>query len=179
VSSHQWFLSVCQRSGIESKSQLQFLCQRLQIVCQRSGIESKSQLISNAGARHRSFYQSVKDQELKANHNVNRTLTRQMVFLSVCQRSGIESKSQPQHPIPLTEKWLRFYQSVKDQELKANHNCAGMLSAKEVLENSINVAEMNSLLLQKIEESTLYIVELNKKIDRLESRLKNLEAEQK
>lgn len=40
-------------------------------------------------------------------------------------------------------------------------------SEKEVLENGINVAEMNLLLLKKVEELTLHIVELQKQIDEL------------
>jgi hypothetical protein len=38
-------------------------------------------------------------------------------------------------------------------------------SEKEVLENGINLGEMNSKLLQKIEELTLYSIEQNKKIE--------------
>jgi len=37
-------------------------------------------------------------------------------------------------------------------------------SEKEVMENGINVGEMNALLLQKIEELTLHVIELEKKI---------------
>jgi len=37
-------------------------------------------------------------------------------------------------------------------------------SEKEVLENGFNVGEMNALLLQKIEELTLYVIELEKKV---------------
>ncbi len=41
-------------------------------------------------------------------------------FISVCQRSEIESKSQPASTImPVIS---RLYQYVKDQKLKANHN---------------------------------------------------------
>ena len=39
-------------------------------------------------------------------------------------------------------------------------------SETEVLENGINVAAMNALLLQKIEELTLYVIELEKKIEK-------------
>ena len=41
-------------------------------------------------------------------------------FLSVCQRSEIESKSQLK--LSRANGQVRFYQSVKDQKLKANHN---------------------------------------------------------
>ena len=45
-------------------------------------------------------------------------------------------------------------------------------SFKEVKENGIELGEMNAKLLQKIEELTLYIIELNK-------RIRSLEEEQK
>jgi len=38
-------------------------------------------------------------------------------------------------------------------------------SEADVLENGINLAEMNALLLQKVEELTLYVIELEKKIE--------------
>lgn len=38
----------------------------------------------------------------------------------------------------------------------------------DVKKNGINIAEMDAVLLQKIEELTLYMVELNKRIDTLE-----------
>lgn len=38
-------------------------------------------------------------------------------------------------------------------------------SAEEVAANGIELGEMNKILLQKIEELTLYIIELEKKID--------------
>ena len=40
-----------------------------------------------------------------------------------------------------------------------------MPSAEEVKTNGVEVGEMNAILLQKIEELTLYIIELEKKID--------------
>ncbi|MBM3435054.1 MAG: hypothetical protein FJY07_02425 [Bacteroidetes bacterium] len=43
----------------------------------------------------------------------------------------------------------------------------GIPSEKEVLEKGINVGEMNALLLQKIEELTLYVIELEKKINEI------------
>jgi hypothetical protein len=41
-------------------------------------------------------------------------------------------------------------------------------SEEEVLKNGINLGEMNAKLLQKIEEMTLYIIEQNKRIEKLE-----------
>lgn len=41
-------------------------------------------------------------------------------------------------------------------------------SAKEVVEKGINVAEMDAKLLEKIEELTLYSIEQNKQIKKLQ-----------
>lgn len=46
-------------------------------------------------------------------------------------------------------------------------------SAAEVEEKGIELGEMNKLLLQKIEELTLYTIELNKQVQELKSQLKN------
>jgi hypothetical protein len=43
----------------------------------------------------------------------------------------------------------------------------GVPSKEEVIQNGINILEMNSVLLKKVEELTLYIVELNKSIESL------------
>lgn len=47
-------------------------------------------------------------------------------------------------------------------------------SEKEVIEKGIDVAKMNALLLQKIEELTLYLLQQNKKIKELETEIKTL-----
>lgn len=43
----------------------------------------------------------------------------------------------------------------------------GIPTAKEVEEGGVDLGEMNALLLQKIEELTLYIIDLQKQIDEL------------
>ena len=48
-------------------------------------------------------------------------------------------------------------------------------SAKEMEENGIGVAEMNMKLLQKVEEMTLYMIEMKKENDALKSRVEKLE----
>ncbi|MEJ0055097.1 MAG: hypothetical protein WDN75_05240 [Bacteroidota bacterium] len=45
-------------------------------------------------------------------------------------------------------------------------------SAKEMEKNGINVSEMNMLLLKKIEELTLYVLELKKRMNRQSWELK-------
>lgn len=49
--------------------------------------------------------------------------------------------------------------------LKANQHLPDIPSASEVLENGINVGDMQALLLKKIEELTLYVIQLNKNIE--------------
>ncbi|OQX76865.1 MAG: hypothetical protein B6D61_08110 [Bacteroidetes bacterium 4484_249] len=48
-----------------------------------------------------------------------------------------------------------------------NGHLPNIPSGAEVLENGINVGEMNALLLQKIEELTLYVIELEKEINKI------------
>ncbi|WP_426484977.1 hypothetical protein [Flavobacterium sp. 2] len=49
-------------------------------------------------------------------------------------------------------------------------------SEEEVLKNGINLGEMNSKLLQKIEELTLYMIEQNKTIEELKQEIKNIKS---
>jgi len=46
--------------------------------------------------------------------------------------------------------------------IKANKHLPGMPAAKDVKENGVELGEMNKLLLKKIEELTLYVIELKK-----------------
>nr|WP_286943714.1 fibronectin type III domain-containing protein [Allomuricauda sp.] len=51
-----------------------------------------------------------------------------------------------------------------------------MPSAKEVQANGVELGEMNNLLLEKIEELTLYILELDKKVETQKEQIKYLES---
>ncbi len=53
---------------------------------------------------------------------------------------------------------------------KKNHHLPSIPSAKEMQEKGINVSEMTNLLLQKIEELTLYTIEQEKRIKELEDK---------
>lgn len=55
-----------------------------------------------------------------------------------------------------------------EQFIKTNKHLPDVPSEKEVLENGVNLGDMSAVLLQKIEELTLYIIELNKRIAELE-----------
>ena len=52
--------------------------------------------------------------------------------------------------------------------IKENGHLPDVPSAKEVKANGVEVGEMNAILLQKIEELTLYIIELEKKIEKVQ-----------
>ena len=54
---------------------------------------------------------------------------------------------------------------------KANNHLPDVPSAKEIKEKGLQVGEMTNILLQKIEEMTLYIIEQNKRIEALESKI--------
>ncbi len=53
---------------------------------------------------------------------------------------------------------------------RANHHLPGVPTAKDVHDNGVSLGEMNKILLQKVEELTLYIDGLNKRITDLEAK---------
>jgi len=55
--------------------------------------------------------------------------------------------------------------------INTNNHLPDIPTAKEVVQNGINLGEMDAKLLQKIEELTLYIIEQNKRIEELENKL--------
>ena len=61
--------------------------------------------------------------------------------------------------------------SLKETErfIKQNGHLPNVPSSAEVEKEGIHLGEMNAILLQKIEELTLYVIELEKKIDMLKS----------
>lgn len=58
--------------------------------------------------------------------------------------------------------------------ISQNHHLPGIPSEAEVLKNGIALGEMNSLLLQKVEELTLYVIELNKTNERMQEKIDQL-----
>lgn len=62
-----------------------------------------------------------------------------------------------------------------EQFIYANRHLPGVPSAKEVKENGLKLGEMDAILLEKIEELTLYMIELNKENEALKQRLQQLE----
>jgi len=60
-----------------------------------------------------------------------------------------------------------------EQFVKVNNHLPEIPSATEVKEKGLSLGEMQNKLLQKIEELTLYVIEQNKKIEKLEMQLNN------
>lgn len=54
----------------------------------------------------------------------------------------------------------------------ANKHLPEIPSEKEVIDNGINVADMNKLLLKKVEELTIYLVQQQKEIEALKNKIK-------
>jgi len=69
--------------------------------------------------------------------------------------------------------YLRSINDVEDY-IKENKHLPEVPSQAEASKNGINVSEMNSILLKKIEELTLYVIEQNKKIENLQNEVNNL-----
>lgn len=60
-----------------------------------------------------------------------------------------------------------------EQYIEDNKHLPDVPSTEEVLENGVSLAEMNVLLLQKVEELTLYIIEQNKEIEKIKNQMNN------
>jgi hypothetical protein len=66
-----------------------------------------------------------------------------------------------------------------DRFIKLNKHLPGIPSAQEVKENGIELGEMNKLLLQKIEELTLHLIEKDKTIEGILKRMDEIEKKVK
>lgn len=85
--------------------------------------------------------------------------------------------------VKLKENWPDYvfnnnYKKPKINELEKyihkNQHLPNIPSAEEINNQGINVGEIQTKLLEKVEELTLYIIEQNKKIEKLESEYKLL-----
>jgi hypothetical protein len=61
--------------------------------------------------------------------------------------------------------------SVVEDFISENNHLPGIPAESEIIENGLNIGEMNAILIQKIEELTLYIIEQEKRITDLENKL--------
>ena len=60
-----------------------------------------------------------------------------------------------------------------EQFIKTNSHLPQMPSAEEVSKNGLSMGEMQNKLLQKVEELTLYVIELKKEIEVLKQKPNN------
>ena len=57
-----------------------------------------------------------------------------------------------------------------EEFINKNKHLPGVPSEEEVLEKGVNVSEMNVVLMEKVEELTLYVIQLKKEIDELKNK---------
>lgn len=72
---------------------------------------------------------------------------------------------------------LRPLSEVK-QFIQTHQHLPNIPSEQEVKENGINLSEMNAKLLEKVEELTLYIIQQQEKMNKMENRLNQIEQNQ-
>lgn len=65
-----------------------------------------------------------------------------------------------------------------EKYINKNSHLPEVPSAKEVEENGVNIGDMQSILLRKIEELTLYVIELKKENDNLKKKVEVIENKQ-
>ena len=61
-----------------------------------------------------------------------------------------------------------------EQSINTNGHLPGIPSANDIKENGINVTEVQSKMLEKIEEQTLYMIELKKENEVLKQEINKL-----
>jgi hypothetical protein len=74
------------------------------------------------------------------------------------------------------EKYLLMPLSELETYIKKNKHLPEIATAKEMQEQGSNLGDLNTKLLQKIEELTLYTIEQNKKIITLEKKMEKMES---
>ena len=57
-----------------------------------------------------------------------------------------------------------------EQFVNENHHLPNVPTATSVAENGIDLGEMNAILLKKMEEMTLYIIQIEKRLSELENK---------
>jgi len=67
--------------------------------------------------------------------------------------------------------------SLKEVEsyVKENKHLPGIPSAAEISQNGMSVSEMSNLLLEKVEELTLHLIQLEKENEALKAKVESLE----
>ena len=63
--------------------------------------------------------------------------------------------------------------------IKENNHLPGIKSAKDLVKTGLDVSEMQSKQMEKIEELTLYVIEQNKKLEKQTNEIEELKAQVK
>ena len=61
-----------------------------------------------------------------------------------------------------------------EQYIKQNKHLPDVPTQDEISKDGMDVYEMNTILLKKVEELTLYVIEQQKQIEQLENKIKNI-----
>jgi len=61
-----------------------------------------------------------------------------------------------------------------EQYIKQNKHLPDVPTQDEISKDGMDVYEMNAILLKKVEELTLYVIEQQKQIEQLENKIKNI-----
>ncbi|OIP02287.1 MAG: hypothetical protein AUJ97_06130 [Bacteroidetes bacterium CG2_30_32_10] len=69
--------------------------------------------------------------------------------------------------------------SQLEEFVKTNHHLPNVPSSEEITKNGLKIAEMENIMMQKIEEQTLYIIELNKQLMEQNKKISELENKMK
>lgn len=91
----------------------------------------------------------------------------------VCKEVEVTLTGMPDYVFKSDYKLRSLYEV--ENFIKANSHLPEVPSEAEVLANGLNLGDMNAVLLKKVEELTLYMIELKKENDALKIRIENLE----
>jgi hypothetical protein len=88
--------------------------------------------------------------------------------IKVSTNAGADFVFEPGYKLPELGELEKF--------VKTNKHLPEIPTAKQMVDNGVNLGELNIKLLQKVEELTLYLIEKDKKIDKLIKRVEVLES---
>lgn len=135
----------------------------------------------------RPFYIKFRTQQFSAsaitilaNGNVGIGCTTPSVLLAVngkIQANEIEIKAAPCSDYVFDSEYNLKSLDEVEQYIKTNKHLPEVPSAKEFSENGYSVNQMDDLLLRKVEELTLYIIEQNKRIEAVENENAELKSQ--
>lgn len=115
---------------------------------------------------------TISNANLGIGTDANRTLTNRLEVNGTirCKEVLVEASPWPDYVFAKDYK----LNGLRDIEtyIKAHHHLPDMPSANDVEQNGVKLSELNVKLVQKVEELTLYIIELRKEVDELKRKAK-------